>query len=55
MDTSKNPTEIWKEFEKGQQYIKTSGLKTDSMKGIIGLNQHLKPKICRDLLLIYAQ
>lgn len=29
MDTSKNPTEIWKEFEKGQQYIKTSGLKTE--------------------------
>lgn len=29
MDTSKNPTNIWKEFEKGQQYIKTSGLKTE--------------------------
>lgn len=29
MDTSRNPTKIWKEFEKGQQYIDTSGLKAE--------------------------
>lgn len=29
MDTSRNPTKIWKEFEKGQQYIETSGLKAE--------------------------
>lgn len=29
MDTSRTPTKIWKEFEKGQQYIETSGLKAE--------------------------
>ena len=29
MDTSRTPTKIWREFEKGQQYIDTSGLKKE--------------------------
>lgn len=29
MDISRNPTKIWREFETGQQYIKTSGLKAE--------------------------
>jgi len=29
MDISRNPTQIWKEFENGQQYLDTSGLKAE--------------------------
>lgn len=29
METSKNPTSIWKQFEKGQQYLETSELKQE--------------------------